>query len=128
MAPRARRPGREDSIQIPQEILPACPGKVRGPGAGPLTRAQEEKNIAAERKALPVAPVKLAEPPLLQVPLHRVAIASRHKESGPRPLGGWRQKDGEMPPTLAAAVLQQVPNPVGILDDSAPGQALIVQR
>ncbi len=68
-----------------------------------------------------------AQSPLLQISQDRVAVAPRYKESGPWPLR-WGQVDGKDSSSPAPAMLQQIADPVGILEDPAPGQPLIGQR
>jgi hypothetical protein len=121
----ARR-GREKLIQVPQQAAPVSHGERLRATLTAIRSPQQEKQIAICRKAIPVSAVEFPQPPLLQVAPHGVAIATGHKESGPRPLR-WCQVDGDVPPAATATVLQQFADPVGVLEDPAPGEPLIEQ-
>ena len=71
--------------------------------------------------------IEFAQSALLEIAGHGIAVPFGHKESGARPLRGG-QVNSEMAAAPATAVLQQFPNPVGVLEDPTPGQALIEQR
>jgi hypothetical protein len=89
-----------------------------------LPRAQQKQNVTTLWEARAVEAEQFAQPPLLQVAHHGVSISLGNEKRGTRPLRRGKI-DREEPAAAPPAMLKHLADPVGILKDPAPGQALI---